>query len=212
MKLNTFSDDAVFHTVYFEQEYDIHGDRDFRVIDIGMNVGYTSIFYAMNPRVREIYGFEPFQPTFKRAAENLECCGEVGKKIKAFSIGLGSRNEMKTVKYNSKDSESMSAVIENDGSESEVIVIKDAAETLGPLLTCSGTERIVCKMDCEGAEYDIFESLERGNLLEKIDVFLIEWHFWDDDRITDCLKKHHFTYMKSYSHSDIGFIRAWKQG
>ena len=32
------------------------------------------------------------------------------------------------------------------------------------------------KIDCEGSEFQVFESLEKAGLLDKITAFMVEWH------------------------------------
>ncbi|HLY28259.1 MAG TPA: hypothetical protein VKQ72_18070, partial [Aggregatilineales bacterium] len=35
------------------------------VLDIGMNIGVASLFFAANPNVQTVYGYEPFQQTYR---------------------------------------------------------------------------------------------------------------------------------------------------
>src|SRR6185312_6672086 len=39
-------------------------EKKIALIDIGMNVGITSLFYASKPNVEKVFSFEPFVPTF----------------------------------------------------------------------------------------------------------------------------------------------------
>lgn len=41
---------------------------------------------------------------------------------------------------------------------------------------CDQSNRIVCKMDIEGAEFDVLEDIIRTSQYKKIDEFLVEWH------------------------------------
>jgi len=56
--------------------------------------------------------------------------------------------------------------------------IRDAATTLGPIIEAALARgrRIVMKIDCEGSEFQIFDSLERAGLLDKITAVMVEWH------------------------------------
>jgi len=37
-------------------------------------------------------------------------------------------------------------------------------------------ERVILKMDCEGAEYDLIEHLEKTEGMSYVDLLLVEWH------------------------------------
>ncbi len=40
----------------------------------------------------------------------------------------------------------------------------------------SSADRVVCKMDIEGAEFDVLEHLLRTRQMQRIDLLLVEWH------------------------------------
>lgn len=80
LDLKTYSDDAVFHEVFIQRGYDIHLTDDYAVLDIGMNVGFVSVFWAGNESVKAVYGFEPFPQTYQQAVKNVKNCGGGVKK------------------------------------------------------------------------------------------------------------------------------------
>lgn len=209
--LKTLSDEAVFKEIFISREYDIAIPGDISVIDIGMNVGISSIFFALKDEVKSVYGFEPFENTYEDALRNIENCAEK-EKIHPYKLGLSNKSESMVVNYNNADSESMSIVVDNKGDRCIEVEIVDAGDQLKDIIIEEKSlgRRIVCKIDCEGSEYDIFESLEKASLIRKIDAFLIEWHYWDDDRITKILMKNDYIFMKNYANNKRGHIIAWK--
>ena len=65
------------------------------VIDVGMNVGIASLYFAQNESVKEVYSFEPFHQTFIRAMENINLnCDEIREKIHPFEFGLSNSDKM----------------------------------------------------------------------------------------------------------------------
>lgn len=56
------------------------------------------------------------------------------------------------------------------------IEIKDAGEFLKPIFDKHKEDCIVLKIDCEGSEYDILESINKHNLLNNVSAVLLEWH------------------------------------
>lgn len=64
-------------------------------------------------------------------------------------------------------------------------------------------------MDCEGSEYEIFESMMRADIVRNVDVFMIEFHFQDKGIIEEYLNKNGFEYIKTNTADYIGFIYAF---
>ena len=59
---------------------------------------------------------------------------------------------------------------------------------------------VVVKVDCEGSEFPIFEALDRDELFDDIDAFIIEWHKWwskektQHDLIKPLVKANYFVF------------------
>ena len=68
----SLSNMAVLYEVFKEEIYGVHLIKEeLLVLDIGMNVGVASHFFANNPQVKAVHGFEPFPQTFQEATANL---------------------------------------------------------------------------------------------------------------------------------------------
>ncbi len=159
------------------------------VIDIGMNVGVTSLFFASKPQVEKIFSFEPFKPTYKMAITNIKNNPAFGNKITACNFGLAKNEQQLQVAYSLKQKGRMglnglpqSTVEKNDAAQ-QTIQLKPVSEQFSSIKEKVADNFIVCKMDCEGAEYDIIDTLFETQLLSLPDVYFIEWHYKSPDTI-----------------------------
>jgi hypothetical protein len=70
------------------------------------------------------------------------------------------------------------------------------------------------KVDCEGSEFPIFESLERSGLLKSIRAMAIEWHrTWEHDKnqdqLLDPLMRNGFVVFDRTQASDLFAGQFW---
>lgn len=171
----------LFTELFFINEYTFTSPVECVVIDIGMNVGLTSLLLANNPMVAAVHSFEPFATPFARAHANIALNPLLEPKITAYPFGLADRKEALRVKVQDTNTVGVSIAGTSVGVE-ETIHIAPAAETLRPILDAAKAagRRVVIKVDCEGSEFAIFEDLERAGMFQLIDVMMIEWHKWWD--------------------------------
>ena len=171
----------LFTELFFINEYTFTSPVECIAIDIGMNVGLTSLLLANNPMVAAVYSFEPFATPYARAAANIAMNPRLEPKITAYPFGLADRTEALKVKVQDTNTVGVSIAGTSVGAE-EIIHIASAAETLRPILAAAKAagQRVVMKVDCEGSEFAIFDDLERAGLFKSIDVMMIEWHKWWD--------------------------------
>ena len=144
-----------------------------------MNVGFASLALAANPQIDRVFAYEPFAEPFKRAGENFRRNAALATKVQAANFGLADRNE--NLEVRSDPAATIGTSIRGMGSgRLERIGVRDAAAELGPKIeeAVARSLGVVIKVDCEGSEFAIFESLARASLFSKIDAFMIEWHKW----------------------------------
>lgn len=195
-------------------DYDFYSNDKYIMIDIGLNIGLTSLSLARKDNIVKIFGYEPFILTFKQAEENLKRNPELAKKIQIFNYGLGDKNEIIDINYNPDRPGAMSSVknVFKDSQEIEKIEIKKASSVLEKIILEKGNLSIFLKIDCEGAEKDILKDLDLTKLLEKVDLIIMEWHFKWPDELIQVLEKNNFIFFnKEILKNELGFIRAVKK-
>lgn len=182
--------------VFLNKDYAVNFSCDAVLIDIGLNRGIASLYFATYPNIKKIYSFEPFKPTFELAKRNLGLNPQLSEKIKAFNFGLGKAEVTLELPYMAKATGGMSTTHDVCKGEKnirkEAVVIKDAAKEIAPILEENKKKHIIVKCDCEGAEFEIFERLNEEKLIGNIDVILMEYHFNKPDRLVSVLTKNGF--------------------
>jgi FkbM family methyltransferase len=214
VNIDNTEDVQIFKEVFFGNEYRFVSPSDCVVIDIGMNVGMASLAFAANTRVQKVYAFEPFRGPYLRARRNFELNVELSKKIEVRNCGLSNRAEQLSVKSDELSSIGTSVKGTNSG-RIETIDLRDASEELKDCFR-EAKERnlkIVCKVDCEGSEFPIFESLDKSGMFREIDAVVMEWHkTWSEDKnqgdlIGPLMKAEFLTFDRSNPANDqTGFL------
>ena len=175
--------------------------NEYVIFDIGCNRGYATLFFANKEYCKSIYSFELITPTYQYAVKNVELNHNLKDKIHLYNYGLGNKNEtIKATFYPDKDG---SSSINNEyidfynekvqAIETECI-IKKASETIKDIISKNNIkEKIIIKIDVEGAEYDIFNSLidEYPELFEQVEIIIGEFHLGIKD-ISEKLNKFRF--------------------
>jgi len=178
------SDDLTFvPEVFNSNTYNFKFAKPTCVIDVGMNIGLATLFFAAKENVREVYSFEPFKGTFDRAVANIALNPVCAEKIRPYNYGLGGRDEEVTVTIPSGQLSGANSARGGGGGaagsgDSLRIAIRDAASVMRPIIERAQKSglSVVAKIDCEGSEFSIFESLEAAGLLSAISAFMVEWH------------------------------------
>lgn len=198
--------------VLCQKDYNFFSSDNYIMIDIGVNIGITSLALARQDNIKKIYGYEPFAPTYHQALNNLKQNPELSKKVEVFNYGLGDDNKKLKINYNANLNGSMSSV-QNRFAEVdcvENIEIKKASEIISPIIEShKHKKKIFIKMDCEGAEGEILRSLLEANILKEIDVIIMEWHFHEPSNLINILKNNSFIiFNEDVVLHELGMIRA----
>jgi FkbM family methyltransferase len=150
--------------IFDEHEYDnidVYG-RD--VVDIGANVGDSSIYFALKG-ARKVVGVEPLPSVYARAMENVKL-NHLEDKIFLINAALGSKSGKIKVPCNTSTStyygSSIFSTLKSKGEcEVPVITLSEVMEQI--------SEPYLLKMDCEGCEFDvILNDYEHVRMFEKL--------------------------------------------
>ena len=211
IKIRVNSTDLMALThVWMIQEYSNSGfdinDSDV-VIDIGAHIGLFALFASQFCRQGKIFCFEPIKENYELLVENIN--SNKIKNIIPFNFAV------------SKESDSVKIFLNDDYSghsmflETNNFVIVKSKSLLDIFSENNIQECNFLKLDCEGAEYDIINSLP-SDFLNKIKKSVIEYHLADTDpqlleQLIKKLRKCSFIVNTRPLFSDIGFLFANKK-
>ena len=199
--------------VFFKSIYNVLPPKPTCLIDIGMNIGFTSLLLARQDRIVEVHSYEPFTSTFDRAIANISLNPSSKAKIRANNFGLSDRNEAVTTLIDTDSSGSFSVFSAGQGTKVK-IEIRDASTILGPIIAAARSQGrlVILKVDCEGSEFPVFKSLEKSRLLEQVHGFMVEWHtVWGKlDDLTAPLLRAGYAIMDLSPPTGNGFFYAFR--
>ncbi|HWQ61826.1 MAG TPA: FkbM family methyltransferase, partial [Negativicutes bacterium] len=194
------------------------------VIDVGMNVGMSSLYFATKRNVVKVIGFEPVKETFARAQSNFALNEPLRRKIQAENFGLG--DEKRAVEIDvSSERPGVAGIfgyrgfsrMERNNLAKAVIHIASADAIVKDINSQTDSAvQIVAKIDCEGAEYEIIDSLYRSGSIKIIGTIMMEWHRveakgYRPSQLVEVLSKSGFDVVQKDSYSgNAGMLYAFR--
>jgi len=219
-KINDEEELFILSEVFLEGAYNLISptQKKIALIDVGMNVGITTLFFASKDNVEKVFSFEPFQPTFSMALQNIYLNTAYSDKITASNFGLAKEDADIKVSYSPREKGRMGTkgLPNSDGYiaanvSSQLMHLKSAGKEFSKIKEQVKDNFVVCKIDTEGAEYEIIDSLYDTNLISLPDVYFIEWHQIKPDDIVAKLKECNYTIIETaFSLLHSGMIYAIK--
>ena len=210
IKIRVRSTDLMALTnVWMIDEYDIEGfeiNTNDTIIDVGAHVGLFSLLVSQFCKAGKILSFEPVRENFDLLVSNLKLNHidnvlpfnmAVSKNTDELSLFLNNDQSAHSIFY--KSSESISV---------ESISLQKIFEE-NKISSCK-----LLKLDCEGAEYQIIDSLP-SKYLDKIQNMVIEYHSADTKpelvkNLILKIKNAGFKIETRPHHDDMGFLIARK--
>jgi len=198
--------------VFREELYRFERPGEFAFMDIGANIGLSSLYLAKNNSGR-VRAYELVPSTAEQAKRNLELNPELASRIELIHEGLASRSAVTKIKIDLEDSACNSLVNQVGGMEVEVR-LRDAVQEFQNFVSNNSGKKIFVKLDAEGAEYEILEAWNRASCLTQIDVLMLEWHVVAGRTVEDIRG-----YLRSagmhwfervHPTESVGFVTAWR--
>ena len=192
----------VFYDEYYNRALSMMKNKEI-VIDIGANIGSFTLRAAKNPAVDLVYSFEPFPSNYELVERNIQL-NKLENKIYLSQQGIGKKKEKRKLFLGLQGNATHSLFTKSNKSISINIIKLEDIFRENNLKRCS-----LLKMDCEGAEYEIFESATPA-LLKKINIICMEYHpNGNPQNIKLKLEKCGFDVLvRSSNEPGIGFIYA----
>jgi FkbM family methyltransferase len=189
--LNLPHAEAVMNEVFTDDCYRINEiPRESIVLDVGGFYGEFGILCYME-RNCKVMIFEPSLETFKILEFNVELNrsslrqsitdGDICQKWAA----IGSATEMRKFTY--REDHPAGSMFDVGGCDISCLTLSSQIALVSKMW---GDSPICVKLDCEGAEKEIFESDQ--SWMDAIDLITMEWHNYDGDYYANFLEKKGF--------------------
>ena len=210
IKIRVRSTDLMALTnVWMINEYDVEDfeiNTNDTVIDIGAHIGLFSLLVSQLCKTGKILSFEPVSENFDLLVSNLKL--NHIKNILPFNMAV------------SKNSGRLDLFLNND--QSAHSIFSKSSESIN--VESTSLQKIfeehkissckILKLDCEGAEYEIIDSLP-SEYLDKIQNMVIEYHLADTKpelvkSLILKIKNAGFKIKTRPHHNDMGFLIARK--
>ncbi len=189
----------ILDEIFAERLYDLRVEEDLVVVDVGMNVGVATLFFASWPNVKAVFGYEPLPDTFGQAKHNFSMNPSLSPKIMPVLSGISDYNGKISVPAAvpgsavfSTDPTFLAAHGMNSGPTVEVDIVQIGGVLENIRQQYPGV-RVLLKLDCEGEEYRIMDYLSANRYMDMISVVALEWHVKGYQTLCDLLKAHHFS-------------------
>jgi len=210
IKIRVNSTDLMALThVWMIQEYsddDFPISNDDVIIDVGAHIGLFALFASQFCKNGKIFCYEPIKENYKILIENIE----MNQIQNIFPNNLAVTKETSRAKIFLNDDQSgHSMFIQNKN------FVEVDSKSLSDIFIDNGIKECdFLKLDCEGAEYEIIESLP-SDLFTKINKTAIEYHMVDTkpellEQLINKFKQFSFSVHTRSLFADIGFLFAKK--
>lgn len=168
-------------------DYALCSNKKDVIIDIGLNIGDSAVFFLKKENVKKLYGFEPFVDTYNIAKKNLEMNIADKERYEIYPYGISDKNTVENSIYSPNVSRNLSVgTAESQAINMTLIGEKDyktvkiecrrASSEVERIIAENDDCNFILKCDCQGAEYVIFKDLENENLLKRFSYITLETH------------------------------------
>jgi len=152
--------------VFVEEGYKFLDVENENVIDIGTNIGDSTIYFAVN-NAKRVIGLEPYPHSYQMALKNIERNDIEKERVILLNAGYG-EDDLIRVRKDVTNTHGTNLKPTSEGTEIRTLSLK-------ALLKEYTYESPVLKMDCEGCEYNLLN--EDNDILKKFKRIQIEYHY-----------------------------------
>jgi FkbM family methyltransferase len=191
------SDMQVFHDIFIWGEYSFLKpvSEQINVLDIGANVGYSSAYFAGIYPKCEVVAVELMHSNFEQLSRNTAF---LGNRIRTVEAAVWSHNDGVSIADDTfRDGDAWS----HHASEAEAGKSLVPSITMVELMQQHAMPRVnICKIDIEGAEYELFADGNR-DWTNHCDVILLEIH--EDLKTFDIVDAMHNDGFQSFTAHEL---------
>lgn len=196
--------------IFGENTYAVNLLPETVVIDMGMNIGAASLYFAGNKNVVHVYGFEPFPDTYGRACENIARNPEwISNKISTYNIAIADKEGEQQVSVQTENTGWRNIFLKGADEGAIRIKCRAAKDVVQEIIDRGEGKRYVLKIDTEGSEFLIFSSLSEAGIFHDIDAIVMEYHA-NPAPLIKILEQYGFRYSIQ-GRGRIGVITAFRQ-
>lgn len=200
-RLNEMSDILALVEVFGKEVYG-HDFAGKTVVDVGMYIGDSSIYFVARGAKR-VVGIEAFKDNYDLATKNISING-LEDRILPINAAISDKEGEALLDISDL---LHSSHLVTDARNAGTVPVKTM--TINQIIKEYKLDIIdLVKIDCEGCEYDLIESLDKDSL-SKIKEFVIEYHNGVDS-IKKSLEKHDFS-VKVVKDSLQGILYAFRK-
>jgi len=178
---------SIYDEIFNKKEYEYNNilvEEDDIVADLGANIGIFSL-YAESKKAKKIYAFEPIKDYALLFEKNLKNYSNV----LLFKSAISYRTGEGEILYNFQDNTILKDVYNKFNWKEEEINQRVKINLISINDFMINIEKIdFLKIDIEGSEYDILESITPENL-NKIRKIACEYHWNYDNRLEFSINK-----------------------
>lgn len=190
-----------FTEIFIEQPYKWLWDEikaDSTVIDIGANIGDTTLYFAMNPNVKRVLSYEPNLILSKLAKEHF-AMSPLNYKIDFAAKAITDDGKPRYLPKSIDGNDFLSYSTNGNGTKVSSVKLADVLQN---------QKNVVIKCDCEGAERFMFKDAD----LKEVYAMQIECHKNCDAEVISQLQSKGFNTAYTLRHSiDNSIIKVWRE-
>jgi len=99
VRVDTIEELQILEEIYLDGIYNFDLNAPLLIVDIGMNVGYTAVYFAgMHPEA-VIFAYEPFAPTLRCAEANIQLNPTLRSRVHVNRFGLSDLDRSLDIEY-----------------------------------------------------------------------------------------------------------------